>query len=264
MQELVNEIYVQKQGNLELAEANAIDRQQMKNGMITAWDEIQDNVFATQLQVRTEMQARYNDTVSILQTTREDLFRAIHAKEEISEKKLEEQDKLVNSLKETIEEQRFFLKLILGREEAENLKTRNFEKRIFELTQENQIANNINTVIQTSTSSSSGNNVFTIDESVVNRLITSLTDKLAAPLITKDKTVRTIEEVTQETLSKKKEIKERNYNQFEKFQRMGESRMMSRIPNPGGPGGNPDPKKISYGGEPSDDENNSKNSQKNP
>ena len=107
--------------------------------------------------------------------------------------------------------------MISDREEAENLKTRNFEKRIFELTQENQIANNTNTVIQTSTSSSSGNNVFTIDESVVNKLITSLTDRLAVPLITKDKTIRSIEEVTQETLSKRKQIREHNYDQFDVY-----------------------------------------------
>ena len=108
LEELTNEIYVQRQGNLQLAEANVIDRQQMKNEMMTAWNEIQDSVFAPQLQVRTEMQERYNDAVSILQTTREDLFRAIQAKEEISEEKLRERDKLVNSLKETIEEQRIF------------------------------------------------------------------------------------------------------------------------------------------------------------
>ena len=100
-------------------------------------------------------------------------------------------------------------------------------------------------MIQTSASSSSGNNVFTIDEEVVNKLITSLTDRLAVPLITKDKTVRTIEEVTQETLSKRKQVREHNYDQFEKFQRMGETRIINRTPNQGGPGGNPDPTKTS-------------------
>ena len=43
-------------------------------------------------------------------------------------------------------------------------------------------------MIQTLASSSSGNNVSTIDEEVVNKLITLLRDRLAVPLITKDKT----------------------------------------------------------------------------
>ena len=55
-------------------------------------------------------------------------------------------------------------------------------------------------VIQTEKpSSSTVNNVMTIDEGFVDQIIEKLANKLSVPLITKDKTVRTINEVTEET-----------------------------------------------------------------
>ena len=36
-----------------------------------------------------------------------------------------------------------------------------------------------------------------------------------------------------------------NFDQFEKLQRMGETRMVTRTPNQGGSGGNPYPLKVS-------------------
>ena len=104
---------------------------------------------------------------------------------------------MVNSLKDSVEEQKSIVKDVVS--------DRKKEKRNSELSRKSRtkLENELSAAIQTTIPSSSKvNNVLTIDEGLVDQLIEKLTNKLSVPLITKDKTVRTIDEVTQETLPK--------------------------------------------------------------
>ena len=105
MRELANQIYLQNQGNRELAEATGQDRQQLKTEIMNAWSEIQDNVFSAQLQVRTEFQTRHSETTSELQNARDQLFNRIKNNEARYIEKTEEQDLMVKGLKQSLKGQ---------------------------------------------------------------------------------------------------------------------------------------------------------------
>ena len=59
LDDVVKEVFAQKQGNLELAEAQVISRQWMRTEMTNSWGRIQDQVLAVEVQVRMEIHQKH-------------------------------------------------------------------------------------------------------------------------------------------------------------------------------------------------------------